>query len=165
MTPRTPTPEDATAIARLHVQAWAETYAGLLPASEIAKADLPRRVEQWQLVLEAGTSRVVWLPGAGFASAGAQRDDSLSAAGYPEELYAIYLLQAVHGRGLGRALLRAVVTDLPFSARVVEGNDRACRFYEQSGARLLDAHDEGIGATGIRERLYVWPHGLRAKLS
>ncbi|MGL6208672.1 MAG: GNAT family N-acetyltransferase [Paracoccaceae bacterium] len=165
MTPCAPTPADAEAIARLHVQAWAESYAGLLPAAEIARYDLPRRVAQWRGTLEAGVSRASWVPGAGFASAGVQRDAGLLAAGYPEEVYAIYLLASAQRRRLGWALLRAVVTGQPFSTLVIEGNDQACRFYERSGGRWMATRDDRIGETPIRERVYVWDHGLPAKVS
>jgi len=159
MVPRRPLPDDAEALARLHVQAWAETYAGLLPADEIAAFDLSRRRRQWQHSLTDGATRVVWVPGAGFASAGVQRDAGLARAGWPDELYTLYVLRAAQGRGLGRALLRAVVGEAAFSALVVDGNTRACRFYDRTGARLLTLRDEAVGTTTIRERVYVWDKG------
>lgn len=59
------------------------------------------------------------------------------------------------GRGLGRALMEAARRPVPTTARVIEGNP-ACDFYEATGARLLGARDERIGASPIREHVYGW---------
>lgn len=126
---------DAAAIAALHVQAWAETYAGLLPAAEIARYDDGVRRAQWARALggasDKGGGRIVWVREAGFAMMGPQRDKDLAAL-WPDELYALYLLRACQGLGLGRAMLAAVQGG-PFTATVVAGNLRAERFYAAAG--------------------------------
>lgn len=158
MTPLRPTPDDVEDLARIHVQAWAETYSGLLPEDEIARHGLALRRRQWAAQVVRQDVRIAWLPGLGFAQAGPQRDAGLRAAGWPEELYALYLLRAGQGRGLGRALFAAVRGEAaaPMTALVLEGNEGACRFYEAAGARHVETRDERIGQSPIRERVYGW---------
>jgi GNAT superfamily N-acetyltransferase len=151
---RPATPDDALAIARLHHRAWVETYPGLLPQSVIDGFPVEMRADRWTRILASDT-RVALAPGAGFAAMGAQRDADLAARGYPEELFSIYLLRAAQGRGLGRALVRAVWGGRATTALVLEGNP-ACAFYEATGAAHLETRDERIGDAPIRERVYAW---------
>lgn len=155
---RPATPRDAHALAELHVAAWAEAYAGLLPEEEIARHDLGLRKRQWTRQLATRLSRTVIAPGAGFAQVGPQREEDRLTRPYPEELYALYVLEAHHGTGVGRALLKAALGPeaRPFTALVVEGNARACAFYEKVGGVLLDTRAEAVGKTSIRERVYGW---------
>jgi GNAT superfamily N-acetyltransferase len=159
MIPRPPQPEDAPMLARIHIAAWQETYPGLLPDTEIARAsDTRRRNTQWAAAIIRNDTRIALIDDAGFAQIGPQRDKGLAAMGYPEELWSIYLLRAAHGRGLGAALLHAALgpAPQPFTALVVDGNHPACTFYERMGARLLTIRDDAVGQTPIRERVYVW---------
>lgn len=128
---------------------WAETYGGLLPASEIARYGLAFRESQWARALAGGAARVIWLKGAGFAMTGPQRDGAL-AAEWPDELYALYLLRRYQGRGLGRALLGAVLGG-PFTATVVAGNLRAERFYAAAGGVELARRVEVIDGVAVTE--------------
>ncbi|NDV02664.1 GNAT family N-acetyltransferase [Pseudoroseicyclus tamaricis] len=153
---RPATPADAPALARLHVLAWGETYRGLLPEEEILARPFGRRLEQWRREAAAGTSRIAYAPGLGFAQAGPQRDGALAATGWPEELYGLYLLKAGQGRGLGRRLLHAVAAEGPMTALVLEENHPACVFYARTGARCLEVRAEHIGRAEIREAVYGW---------
>ena len=151
---RTPAPEDALELARLHVAGWGETYAGLLPQSEIDARTHALRLAQWQGAIAAGRSRIALIPGVGFAEIGPQRDDGLAAQGYTEELYCLYVLAAAHGSGAGAALLAAVAGPQPYTAVVLAGNARACAFYEKSGGRLLGTRTDGVGPAAITDRIY-----------
>jgi GNAT superfamily N-acetyltransferase len=129
-------PGDAETLASIHVAAWRETYPGLLPEAEIARHDLPYRLRQWQAMLGRGDTRIALAGDLGFAQMGPQRDSAL-AEEWPEELFAIYLLRAAQGTGLGRALLEAVAGETPFTAFVLDGNARAMAFYRKTGAEIL----------------------------
>jgi ribosomal protein S18 acetylase RimI-like enzyme len=71
----------------------------------------------------------------GFCSFGAAEGDSGGAG----EVYAIYLLPEYLGKGAGHALFDAALTALKHAGFqqavlwVLEGNDRAVRFYEAHG--------------------------------
>ena len=42
---------DATGIARVHVDSWRSTYAGIVPAEHLAALDYDRREANWQRIL------------------------------------------------------------------------------------------------------------------
>lgn len=153
---RAATPSDADDLARIHVQAWRETYTGHLPEDEIAARTFAVRRTQWQNALAAGHSRIAILPGAGFAQTGPQRDDALRTR-FPQELYAIYMLDRAKGQGNGLALLRAVAPNAPMSALVLADNARAVAFYQRNGAQIIETRDDHIGQTATQEHLMGWP--------
>ncbi|WP_411889358.1 hypothetical protein [Yoonia sp. SDW83-1] len=156
MTPRPATIDDVSMLARVHVQAWQEAYPDLLPAAEIAVRTFEKRQFLWARVLSKEHGRVWLIEDKGFAHIGPQREDMWRERGYPEELYAMYLIR--DGYGLGRPLLEAAFgpDGRPFTACVLEGNDRACAFYEKSGGQLLMTRDEMVGASQVVERVYGW---------
>jgi GNAT superfamily N-acetyltransferase len=153
---RPATPADAPMIARVNVQAWAETYPGMLPASEIARRTYGVRLAQWTSIIELGQSRINVLPDLGFSQVGPQRNPEWADLGYAEELYALYLLRSAYGLGHGRDLLKTTRSAAGFTANVLDANTRACRFYEISGGHLLKTYDETIGEAVVRDRVYGW---------
>jgi GNAT superfamily N-acetyltransferase len=134
---RRATPEDARAIAEVHVATWRATYVGIIPQEILDALDVDAREADWATWVRAGDSvtfvaedggRVV-----GFASAGPCR-------GFEDlgELYAIYVLPRFWGTGAGSSLMAAAVEWLAarWSAAalwVAEENPRARRFYERRG--------------------------------
>ena len=138
-------PEDAAAVAAVHVRTWQAAYDHVFGAERLATLDaqLPQRVERWERVLrdEGGVwvaeedGRVV-----GFVSIGPEREEP--AVG---ELYAIYVLPEAWGSGAGTALMREAVAALQDAYGgeavlwVLEDNPRARRFYEREGW----SHDGG----------------------
>jgi len=126
------TPDDAEAVARVHVQAWQAAYAHVFPREPLAELSVERRVPQWRerppLVAEAGGVIV------GFVSVGAGRD-----ADADGELFAIYVDPDHWQTGIGRALMTAAeehLRDLGHAEAilwVLADNPRACRFYERVG--------------------------------
>ncbi len=140
---RSATPEDAAAIAHVHVTAWRWAYAGLLDDAVLAGLDVDARRRLWERVAAEGraTLLVAERDGAvvGFVSAGRSRDDD--AADGTGEVYAIYLLREVQGTGVGAALMDAALAALAADgcARatlwVLATNDLARSFYERGGWR------------------------------
>lgn len=152
---RAATAEDAEDLAQIHVRSWAETYPGLLPAEEIAAYTYDMRLVQWQGVLARGGTRVVLAGGTGFAQIGPQREARYK-PGFPDELYALYLLGTAQGRGLGRALLRAALgpAPRPFTAVVLASNARALGFYTRIGGQEIARMR---GADGLEDLVLGWP--------
>ena len=107
---RAATPADIAGLARVHVQSWRETYAGIIPRAFLDALSLESRQQQWQRTLEFGNAVFVAELAdqiVGFASCGAARDE-----GYDDEVYALYLLKSHHGQGIGKALFHAVLEAL-----------------------------------------------------
>ena len=109
-------PTDAAALARVHVDSWRTTYAGIVPADYLANLSYTQREQFWCDILSApNSSRCVYVAAQdtgeiiGFASGGPERS---SDALYRGELYAIYLLAPYQRQDLGRRLTMAVVKRL-----------------------------------------------------
>ena len=77
------------------------------------------------------------------------------------ELRRIYTLQATHGSGLGGALMQAVTDEARARGhgRVLLGvhpeNDRARRFYERSGFRVIGERVFQVGASRFVDPIYA----------
>ena len=96
--------QDAAAIAHVHVESWRTTYKGLVPEEYLASLNEAKRVAVWQEWLTRDISIfVAEVEGkiVGFASGGPIREP---VAAYDAELYTIYLLEQVQGRGIGKNL-------------------------------------------------------------
>lgn len=156
MEPRPATIDDVNVLARIHVQAWQEAYPGLLPPEEVASRTYEKRQFIWARVLSKPVGRVWVIDDLGFAQFGPQRETIWHDKGYPEELYAMYLIR--DGYGLGRPLIKAAfgANGEPFTTCVIDANARACAFYEKAGGQLLTKREEMIGASPIFERVYGW---------
>jgi phosphoribosylanthranilate isomerase len=159
---RRATPADAEALGEVHVAAWREAYAGLMPDRVLTRLDPGKRATMWRRTLEQGTRvNVAQRAGTivGFASSGAQRDLSVPVRA---EIHAIYVRRSAQRQGVGRALMSAVARDLLAQGYtsallwVLEANTPARRFYEELGGREIcrrQQERDGFSATGIA---YAW---------
>ena len=170
---------DAAAIARVHVAAWLETYPGLLPAELIASYTFELRERQWRARLGDATFAreddesvppvaYVALDGeeiVGFAVGGPNRGEPRT---FPGELFALYLLQRVQGRGVGHALFVRLRDTLrtrgltPFVLWVVESNP-ACAFYEREGGRHFTTQPAEVHDVHFIERGYAFDEPVRGE--
>lgn len=176
-------PDDAAAIAAVHVAAWRETYTGLVPARMLSAFPVARRIRRWHRILTAPDPAresavfVATLPDrtiVGFGSCGRQPAPDLVAAGFAGEFSALYLLAAQQRRGIGRRLMALMAQDL--LARGMQGgalwvlrdNHPARRFYEALGARSVGQRVETVAAhlacrrarpqdALLHELAYGWP--------
>jgi L-amino acid N-acyltransferase YncA len=125
---------DAPAIAAVHVQAWRETYAHLMPADFLAALDVERRTAGWTEVIADGVTDVfVALDGedvVGWATAGPGR---APCGGGTRELEGIYLLGTAYGSGAAQQLLDAAVAEGPAHLWMADDNPRAEAFYRRNG--------------------------------
>jgi L-amino acid N-acyltransferase YncA len=136
ITVRVAADDDAPRIAAVHVQAWREAYAHLLPAAFLASLDPVARSTRWHRVIAdlTVTVCVAERDGAvvGWATAGPGRDEQPVR---DRELEGIYVLAAMHGSGAGQALLDAAIGDAPAYLWVADDNPRAQAFYARNGFR------------------------------
>jgi GNAT superfamily N-acetyltransferase len=146
-------PEDADAIARVHVASWQVAYRGQLPDELLDALSVEFRAAGWRRILgeAAGQSVIVAERGervVGFASVGPTRDpDAAEPVG---ELYALYVDPTDWSTGAGRALIQAAEARLRATGAaeatlwVLASNARARRFYELAGWRADGAHKTEI---------------------
>jgi ribosomal protein S18 acetylase RimI-like enzyme len=162
---------DAPAIAAVHVDAWRETYAGLVPAHVLSGLSVDRRIEGWARIMsksEAFNSSAVFVAeregaAVGFGCCGLQRAENLNAQGYDGEISAIYLLRSFQRCGLGTALMGAMGQELlrrqmhAASLWVLRENQNARRFYEKLGGDIV-GHRKDISEDGVVffEVAYGW---------
>jgi GNAT superfamily N-acetyltransferase len=142
-------PADAEALASLHVRVWDEAYTGLVPQAilDARRAEpIGHRVERWrERIARPRATTWVAVDGeeiAGFAESGPGRDGS----GVPE-LMALYVARGRYDTGLGHRLLATAIGDGPAYLWVLDGNDRATRFYERHGFAFdgqVEEVDEGL---------------------
>jgi GNAT superfamily N-acetyltransferase len=169
--------EDAEAMARVHLQSWRESYAGIVPDEILKNLNMAERVKGWKsqlgpayqgprfnFVAEDSQDGVV-----GFASGGPLRTEWGSDMHLPEELkdfsdgefYAIYLLKSHSRRGVGKRLFECVVQGLKakgFKSMLVwvlKDNAPARRFYEAMGGLEIGKSKITIGRE-LGQVAYGW---------
>lgn len=167
---RRATPQDAAAIANIHVASWRESYAGVLPKTLLESLSVGERTAMWTSILNQPPSRestVVFLAqhpeeAVGFGSCGGQRSEDLREQGYDCEISAIYVLRAYQRRGLGAQLLSAMMSNLSdrgfrsAALWVLKDNVTARRFYDQRGGRVIAEREEVEQGTVLTEVAYGW---------
>ena len=103
---REATVSDCLAVARVHVQSWQESFAGIVPQTFLDKMSVEKRAKAFEKGFSAASYKmyVAEVPRrgvVGFADFGEPRE---SIDSYEGELYAIYLLPEFQRRGVGGRL-------------------------------------------------------------
>jgi GNAT superfamily N-acetyltransferase len=162
-------PDDALDVARTHIAAWRETYAGLVsPETVEASTRWEDRASLWvdrfatgdrSIFVVETAGRIVGLACAVRAELVPPRRPLI--AGYDAYLEALYLLREVQGAGFGRALVRTIAVDAMrrgmagLSLHVLATNPSRA-FYEHTGAVWV--RDEPAGPhSGTYQCAYAWP--------
>lgn len=156
------TTADADGIAEVHVRSWQAAYRDLLPAEFLDGLSVERSAATWTRVLATPDTVTVAVADGevvGFVNHVACRDEGAT----PDvgEITTIYVAPEWLGHGYGRALMEAALAALRAAGYreatlwVLEGNDRARRFYEASGWRPDGAEkDDTIGDQPVIEVRY-----------
>jgi len=144
---RTARPEDAAELARIYIESWQDTYAGVISHALLGAMSLRGHTARWQAAIrntERSNGAVLVAEEAGqgvigLCSLGAVRD---SGTGFEGEVYTLYVDPAFLGRGTGRALLSGAFDAL--KARRLRScliwahaRNNACFFYEAMGGRRV----------------------------
>jgi GNAT superfamily N-acetyltransferase len=153
---------DAQDIANVHVAAWKTTYHGIVPQAFLDSLDVHSRAEDWKdwlgrpkihvYVAEEGTELC------GFVGGGALREPI---EGFDAEVYAIYLLPSIKGRGIGKLLLQRLAETLRSNgfaqaAVWVLADNPSRGFYEHLGASQIAQKQIRIGDVDLLEIAYGW---------
>ncbi len=144
VTIRPATPDDARAIAAVHVASWRNLYRGIVSDAVLDQLSVRRRAEHWRSQLGQPMSHDVTFVAVdedheviGFANGGAERENDPEFTG---ELFAIYLLEETQRQGIGRKLTRSVFDALNHDGMQnvliwVLVSNPACGFFEALGAQ------------------------------
>lgn len=162
---RTATIEDATGIARVHVDVWRETYSGVVPSSYLDQLTYETRGQRWRDILSDSTPDktnfvAIDLTGSiiGFISIGPGRDPGFDKFG---EIFAIYVYRRCQGQGLGRKLMHEAFKFLrtsgfnKFYLWVLKDNP-ARSFYLRVGAKENGEKIIDIGGAPLQEIRMEW---------
>ncbi len=158
--------DDAPGIARVHVDSWRTTYRGIVPDSVLDSIDYDTRAGAWRRGISDTTSSqrvsVAETPVGeiiGFVASGPERSGDYP--GYTGEIYAIYLLEAWQGLGLGRRLMIVGV-----NALLEQGHESmiiwaltenpACDFYSRMGGRPIATQTVTMGRKTLEETGFGW---------
>ena len=153
-------PGDADALARLHVETWRETYAGLLPAGYLGAMDVKRHARRWRAQLAASVKPAPVLVAeqrgglVGYCAGGARDADA--------EVFTLYVRGRAQGAGLGDGLLRSMARVLRADGAsslhlwVLSENRRARAFYDHMGGHADRVRPAAGWGGGLMETCYVW---------
>jgi ribosomal protein S18 acetylase RimI-like enzyme len=160
--------EDAARIAEIHVDTWRAAYRGLMSDTILDNLSVAKRQEFWEQRVRLNQSDVLVAidEGAviGWIVYGKSRDTDATAG--VVEVYGLYVASTAWRRGAGRALWEEAKRLIGGGAAevvtlwVLEGNERARRFYEAIGFEL----DEGRTKQFEREDTVLPEVRYRARL-
>lgn len=158
-------PADAPAIAKVHVDSWRTTYAGIVAPEVLARLSYEQREQVWANMLAAPTNNsctyVAQTPAGavvGFVNAGPEREGDPT---YTGEIYALYLLHQYQRQGLGRQLGQAAAKALHQHGHntlliwVLAANP-ARHFYAALGGQPVREKNIEIGGQTLVEVAYGW---------
>ncbi len=164
--------DDAGAIARVHVATWRAAYAGLVPDAYLVGMTEVGQMRSWRrllgrpqaeetiLVAEVESAAIAGGPQVvGFGSCGPSRPYGLP---YRGEVFTLYVTDDWQGRGIGRALVQALFTDLVARGKrdaltwVLSANPSRF-FYEAVGGSPVAERKEAFAGTKLDETGYAWP--------
>jgi ribosomal protein S18 acetylase RimI-like enzyme len=156
-------PDDAEAIAGVHVESWRTSYKDLLPKEFLDSLSESSYRDRWSRLLPDPSNLIFVVEAAGevvgFASGGRERAGE---DGFTGELYAIYLIDRAKRQGHGRELVRAIVDGLQAMGIddmiiwALSENQPARRFYERLGGVYIRSQPIVIGSKALEEVAYGW---------
>ncbi len=153
---------DAACIARVYVEAWQDTYPGIVPDALLRAMTLCGQTARWTSAIARHEAVLVARDGVhgivGMASLGRARDTALGQDG---EIYTLYVDPAFYGCGTGRALMAAAFGELRrrgFSSCIVwaHAKNPARYFYERLGGRLVGERTGWLMGEAVREVGFGW---------
>ena len=155
-------PGDALALAEVHVRAWRETYAGLLPAAYLARMEARLHARRWRSQLTAAHAGDVVLAAEGRAGLVGYAAGRLVEGAAIAEVFTLYVVRDAQRKGLGRRLLGACARALADQGAgglqlwVLDGNVAARAFYAHLGGVRVDGRPVRGWGGDLTESAYRW---------
>ncbi|MFS0673711.1 N-acetyltransferase family protein [Ornithinibacillus sp. 179-J 7C1 HS] len=155
--------QDATGIAKVHVDSWRTTYKNIVPDTMLNNLSYEKRTELWErniarednylFVAETEEGKIV-----GFADCGKRESNQVPNSG---DLTSIYLLEEYQGKGIGKLLLKQIVLQcqqLGYKRVFVEvlEDNKTRYFYEHYGATLVKTEKVILGGAELGLLIYEW---------
>jgi ribosomal protein S18 acetylase RimI-like enzyme len=160
---REATVADCPAVAKVHVQSWKGSFAGIMPQTFLDNMSVEKRAKAFEHRFPDSSYKmyVAEVPGegiVGFADFGEARE---LIAGYEGELYAIYLLPEFQRKGIGERLfnegVKFLVRNGKSSMYLLALDVSPYRsFYEKMGGRVIGRKQIEIEVRMYDELVYGW---------
>lgn len=167
---RKATVQDASGIAKVHVDSWRTTYQGIMPSSFLDRLSYEKRAALWEsnigkkedyvAVAETSGGDII-----GFGTASKRETNTVERSG---DLTSIYLFEEYQGQGIGKMLLKELFLHFKklgyerIFVEVLEDN-KTRFFYEYYGAKLVDTTQLNYDGKILNELIYEW-HNLNEVL-
>ncbi len=161
--------DDAGRVARVHWVTRQKAYADILPREYVSQRSFGDLERHWYDNIEksAQDKGTIWIAqsngfDAGFAAAGATRDEDLDGK-TAAELYYIYVMPDYWGTGIGKKLFDQACDEMKKSkfkeltVWVYEPNAFARKFYERQGMKLTKAKRPVTGCESTMVVRYSMP--------
>ena len=155
--------EDAIRCAEIHIQAWQETYRGIIPDSYLDSANLDKRIKMWEKIIEdhqlfSIVAEIEDIGVVGYLTAGKNRSPQFSGYG---EIMGIYLLKNYHHKGIGQALFNTGLRLLKEQGQTkvslwVLKDNPTCDFYLKMKGQEREQQEIDIAGKKLVELAYVW---------
>jgi len=160
-------PRDAKDLARVYVETWRTTYAGMVPDKVLLEMSEATQGARWARSIERGDELVMVAEDTakgviGLSSGGPSRGNELrNGHGCKAEVFTLYILPDEQGRGIGRALLAGMFADfltrgLGSAIIWVLGANPARFFYEALGGERSIERKERLWGADLPEIAYIW---------
>jgi ribosomal protein S18 acetylase RimI-like enzyme len=136
---------DVCIITKVHVDTWRTSYQGIVPDEVLEGLSYEQREARWRTAFGDATNTRIYVAVnhldevIGFGNAGPERDDTTDFTG---EIYALYVLKAYQGYGIGRRLVQACVQSLAEAGHMslliwVLAENPARGFYDTLGGKVV----------------------------
>lgn len=156
--------QDASGIARVHVDSWLETYKGIVPDSYLSTLSKAKKQEMWERIVSSNKAKqytfVAEVNGqiVGFVNGGEAREKN---HGYDGELCAIYLLKSHQGKKIGKTMFQRLLESLKKDSMKtmylwVLRDIPTVSFYQGIGGKKATDRLDEIGGKPLLEDLYYW---------
>ncbi|MGR9049656.1 N-acetyltransferase family protein [Halobacillus faecis] len=155
--------EDVPAIAKVHVDAWLETYRGIVPDAYLNRLSYEKRERLWYENIKKFNISIVETEESGVFGFAAWQDGS-TFGDYDSELSSLYILKKYHRQGAGRRLLSFTFREIKekrhktLVVKVLSENP-ARHFYEKMEAEKLKEVSIVIEGKRLMESIYSWMVG------
>lgn len=154
--------EDLVEVAKIKVEAWQDSYKGIVDNNYLNNMDYKRTAEKWEknfndenFIVAIVDNQIV-----GFCRYGDRIDELERFIEYDGEIYAIYIKSDYKRRGIGRKFVNYAIQDLKKQGKkkviiwCLEQNKGAKKFYSSINGKYLGEKDANIGNTIYKEIAY-----------
>ncbi|HXH69554.1 MAG TPA: 3-deoxy-manno-octulosonate cytidylyltransferase [Pyrinomonadaceae bacterium] len=154
---------DALAVAKVHVQSWRKSFAGIVPQEFLDNLKVEKRTKAFEqgfgeanykmFVAENSIDGIV-----GFADFGKARESEFA---FEAELYAIYLLREFQGKGIGENLFRLCQKEMiadGFNSMYLMALEVSPykSFYEKMGGQIAGKGNHFLALVEYETVIYGW---------